>query len=153
MKQRKNILSCIFLIFAVALIITFIFANSFLDFSASHKLSGFIMKWLFGNVNETNGVVEDYWLRKTAHLVEYALLGAAFGGVITFFRRQYNKYIIGMSLFALLAIAVTDEFIQSFSDRTSSVFDVMLDFGGAFIGLGLFILFVWIIKRAKAKKQ
>ena len=134
-------------------ITAFILLNSFLDFSASHKLSGIIMKWLFPNTPETNGVVEDFWLRKAAHLAEYGLLGVAVGGGITFLHHNYNKRVIGISLFGILAIAVLDEFIQSFSDRTSSVLDVMLDFGGATIGLLLLFTTVWLVGYIKSRNK
>ena len=103
------------------------------------------MKILFPNATDTGGVVDDFWLRKTAHFVEYGLLGVAVGGVIAFFKRYSNKYILGGSLFGILILAVIDEFIQGFGGRNSSVWDVILDFGSAVIGLGLTIFIIWII--------
>ncbi len=153
MKRKNNKLICGLLISGTVLIILIILANSFLDFSESHKLSGWVMKFLFPNATETNGVVDDYWLRKTAHFVEYALLGVAVGGVIAFLKRQYNKYIIGGSLFGILTIAVVDEFIQGFRGRNSSVGDVMLDFCGAVIGLGLTFFIIRFINYIKYKKN
>ncbi len=153
MKQKNTTFICGLLILGTVLITLFILANSFLDFSASHKLSGVIMKFLFPNTTETNGMVDDFWLRKTAHLVEYALLGAVVGGVIVYFRRRFSRHIIGGSLFGILSIAVMDEFIQGFNGRNSSVGDVILDFCGAVIGLGLEMLIIWFITYIKSKKK
>ena len=152
-KNKKINTIAILLGLAVVAVTAFILMNSFLDFSASHKLSGMIMKWLFPNAKAENGVVDDFWLRKAAHLFEYALLGASFGGVIAFLKRQFSKYYIGGSLFVILVIAVVDEFIQSFNGRNSSAADILLDFCGAIIGLGLVILVIWIVNCIKSRKK
>ena len=130
-----------------------IFLNSFLDFSASHKLSGAIMKFLFPNTTEINGVADDFWLRKTAHFIEYTLLGVTVGGIIVFFKRQFSKIIIGGSLFGLLMVAVIDEFIQGFRGRNSSVADVILDFCSALLGLMLTFLICRFITHIKSKHK
>lgn len=151
-KNKKINTIAILLGLSVVVVTAFILMNSFLDFSASHKFSGMVMKWFFPNAKAENGVVDDFWLRKTAHLLEYALLGATFGGVIVFFKRQFSKYYIGGSLFVILVIAVVDEFIQSFNGRNSSVADILLDFCGAIIGLGLTLIILKIMNRIKNKK-
>ena len=153
MKLKYDKLICGLLISGTVLIILFILANSFLDFSKSHKLSGFVMKILFPNATDTGGVVDDFWLRKTAHFVEYGLLGVAVGGVIAFFKRYSNKYILGGSLFGILILAVIDEFIQGFGGRNSSFWDVILDFSGAVIGLGLTIFIIWFAYYIRKKKN
>ena len=53
------------------------------------------------------------------------------------------------SLSAGLAAAVTDETIQIFSDRGSSVADVLLDFSGVLAATAA----VWLIYRMKMKKK
>lgn len=153
MYPKKIKIICGALIGATLVITFFILLNSFLDFSASHKLSGMIMKWLFPNAKVENGVVDDFWLRKAAHLLEYALLGTSFGGVITFLKRQFSKYYIGTALFVVLIIAVIDEFIQGFNGRNSSAADVLLDFCGAIIGFGLVIFVIWIVNCIKSRKK
>lgn len=88
-------------------------------------------------------------VRKAAHLFEYALLG---GGLFFYFR--YQKYTTIdqwiYSLFIVLLFATTDEYIQSFVGRTSSVRDVLLDFTGGIIGIGL-VLF--LSKQIKEKNS
>ena len=48
-------------------------------------------------------------------------------------------------------IASADEFIQSFSDRSASIIDVMIDVGGAFLGICLVWLVSVIVQRRRAK--
>ena len=153
MKQKNTTFICGLLISGTILITLFILANSFLDFSTSHKLSGVIMKFLCPNATVTDGVVDDFWLRKAAHLTEYALLGAMVGGVIVYFKQQFCRHIIGGSLFGILSIAVMDEFVQGFNGRNSSVGDVILDFGGALLGLALSVFIIWFSDNIKTKKK
>ena len=73
--------------------------------------------------------------------------------VAVFMRNNFGKYFVGFSLFGILSVAVVDEFIQSFSDRTSLVADILLDFGGAVTGLCLSVAVVCIAKRIKQKRK
>ena len=54
------------------------------------------------------------------------------------------------SLFAGLAVAVTDETIQIFSGRGSQVLDVVLDFSGALTGILLVSLLIPLIEKRKS---
>lgn len=87
-------------------------------------------------------------IRKAAHLFEYALLG---GGLFLYFR--YQKYTTIdqwiYSLFIVLLFATTDEYIQSFVGRTSSVRDVILDFIGGIAGISSMML---LSKRIRKKE-
>ncbi len=87
-------------------------------------------------------------VRKAAHLFEYALLG---GGLFFYFR--YQKYTTIdqwiYSLFIVLLFATTDEYIQSFVGRTSSVRDVILDFIGGIAGISSMML---LSKRIRKKE-
>lgn len=153
MKIKKLNKTAILLSVLVILITAFILLNAFLDFSASHKLSGVIMKFLFPNATETDGVVDDFWLRKLAHLIEYALLGSAVGGINAFFRRQFSRHIVGGALFGILSVAVIDEFIQGFNGRNSSVGDVIIDFCGALLGVVFTVFIIWFLKNIKTKQK
>lgn len=87
-------------------------------------------------------------VRKAAHLFEYALLG---GGLFFYFR--YQKYTTIdqwiYSLFIVLLFATTDEYIQSFVGRTSSVRDVILDVIGGIAGISSMML---LSKRIRKKE-
>ena len=73
------------------------------------------------------------------------------------FHRTHGQYHIALCLFLLLAVAVIDEYIQSFTGRISSVKDILIDFGGGVTGLGLVSLAVlfhrlWRNRRMPEKK-
>ncbi|MBQ7339146.1 MAG: VanZ family protein, partial [Clostridia bacterium] len=85
---------------------------------------------------------------------EFFWLGMALCGVLIGASRKSEGVapllshppVCGALLFSLLT-AVTDEYIQSFTGRTSSVSDVLLDFSGALCGLGLTALTVYLVRR------
>ena len=58
---------------------------------------------------------------------------------------------MGDALFFALLCAVADEFLQSFTGRTSSVRDVLIDFGGAVSGLLLSMLLIRGVDRLRGK--
>lgn len=84
----------------------------------------------------------DYIVRKGAHLFEFCLLGIAVMHTVFVVGERFGRNVVGYGFFCVLMIAVIDEYIQSFSDRTSSVGDILIDFAGACVGF----LFVWGIK-------
>lgn len=137
----------------VASVTAFIWLNSFLDASTSNKLSDIILKWLFPNGNGANSGTSSFLIRKAAHFIEYAVLGSTVAIVALFMRKNYGKVFVGLSLFGILMVAVIDEYIQSFSDRTSLVADILLDFSGAVVGLLLTIAVAKLIKYIKSKKK
>ena len=99
-------------------------------------------------------------VRKTAHFLVYCALGFfSFLATKTFFRESRRTFpakkgFIGVSAFCLL-YAASDEIHQLFvSERSGNGLDVLLDFCGALVGIGLaffvFSLFVKVFnKRAK----
>ncbi len=71
--------------------------------------------------------LSDGALRKTAHFVEFAILGA----LLTETVRSFGKPAILLSLFLGLLTALCDETIQLFSEgRAGMVQDVWIDFAG-----------------------
>lgn len=94
------------------------------DFSANR--TGDWLDFLFGgNAPEA----ANFIVRKLAHLVEYALLGALA------FRASGRASI---ALLIALAVASTDELRQSLSaQRTGTPWDVALDMVGATIGMAV----------------
>lgn len=117
--------------------VAFIFYNSSMPASESHKASelvGSILtgmgKWFGLDVPQHN---LDHNIRKAAHFLEFALLGIILCNVYAAFgvsRRTATGYI----LFLGLAVAVSDEYIQLHSPgRSAQVTDVVLDFSGVFL--------------------
>lgn len=82
----------------------------------------------------------DYIVRKNAHAFMYMVLAILVSSMFFHFNKKGRGIIIYI-LFICLFYAVTDEFHQSFvPGRTSLVSDILVDFGGALIGLTLFYL-------------
>jgi len=141
------------LIFAVlsVLVVGFIFKNSLPSIEESRAQSGVLVELLrkildpFGKWPEA---VFHRFVRKTAHLAEFALLGFCLGGLSdglkpNFWRSMYLFF----ALFSVLTIAVTDEFIQSFTGRGSMVSDVVLDFSGGLLGLFVVCVCLTVLRR------
>ena len=109
--------------------------------SESMSMSGWVMTVLspllkalltvFGEVDWS------FWIRKAAHVIEYAVLAFT----ATFAAKQMRMFcgrpFVAHTVLYVLVVAVTDEFIQGFVGRTSAVSDVLIDFGGALVGLGI----------------
>jgi VanZ family protein len=101
-----------------------------------------LLRWLFPTIS--SGTMEQVhtFVRKAAHLGEYAVLGLLLWRAL----RQTRRHGIGSSrwkaaaavVLMSVAYAATDEFHQSFvPTRGASVRDVVIDTCGTLIGLAL----------------
>ena len=155
MKQSNTLL----IIFAIAavLITGFIFGNSMQSGEESTERSGQISEQIYEIVepDSTEGYSEklNSFVRKSAHVVEFAALGICVAGIVLTLFQKRRRLHIGAALFCVLAVAVLDEFIQSFTGRTSSVRDVLLDFAGGCGGMALMALGYLLICTLKNKKN
>ena len=87
-----------------------------------------------------------YVIRKSAHFFEYGVLAALL--VIDFYLAKKSKInMIVYSLFITLICAVGDEFYQSFIGRGSNVRDVVIDFSGGVIGVGIMLASIYFCRR------
>jgi VanZ family protein len=109
------------------------------EFSAAQ--TGTWLYWiatlLFGNVPSSELDMVHAMLRKTAHFVEYAILGllAHRAFLLTWPRQRYAALLLGTLLVAF-ACASVDEGHQFFlPQRTGSFWDVLLDLCGASFGV------------------
>jgi VanZ family protein len=105
-----------------------------------------LLRWLNPNVSEETLQAVQFAVRKTAHITEYAV----FALLVWWARRKsvrgdprpWNRSDAVFVLGVVLAYAATDEWHQSFiPSREGRVTDVLIDFGGAVVGLSL--LWVW----------
>ena len=154
MKTRNSVILVLFLLLSV-LITVFVFGNSMKNSAASNADSDSFIA-LFEPLLERLTWISDSdyskVIRKTAHFVEFFALGFFYGGVMCLLIPKKGNLRFPAVLFVVLLAAVTDEYIQSFTDRTSSVKDVLLDFSGALVGaVAVFWLF-WQIRRVREKK-
>lgn len=132
--------------------VIFIFSNSLKDGAASNAASGRFSDILGGIVRVVFGKNADvnYLVRKGAHLTEFALLGALTFALVRAITEYTGVKLFFCGLFGTLSVAVIDEYIQSFTGRTSLVSDVLIDFSGALLGmLAAFLLYIVIRKCRK----
>ena len=95
----------------------------------------------------------NVFVRKAAHGVEFAALGICTAGFFICLSRKRNRVYLCAPLLYTLSVAVADEYIQSFTKRTSEVRDVVIDFTGACCGIvltfGIYYLARFIAKKIR----
>ncbi len=149
---KRIIIPCLLVVLATA----FIFSNSLKDGERSNKDSGVIeevVEPIIITVTQDPNANVNFIVRKGAHLTEFCVLGITVMCTVLAVFLVFGKKMLGYGFFYVLAVAVTDEFIQSFSDRTSSVRDVLIDFTGAMIGFALVFAVVGVIMLCKKKRS
>ena len=147
-KQR------IFVVCIAAIVILILF-NSCLPQQQSRAQSAFVRTMLNQMLKRLGSkkVMSSYEVRKLAHCVEYAALGAicaSFGLVFYNFRKWQNVWY----LFSfVLTIAVADESIQIISRRGPSVSDVLIDVGSACAAAAMIMAAVQLARMGGRKQQ
>ncbi|NLN82579.1 MAG: VanZ family protein [Clostridiales bacterium] len=138
-----------------AMFIMFIFINSIRTGTDSVDQSGNVVSFL-QSLADAAGIkvtISHLVIRKTAHFVEFAVLGTLLGITLKTYTKRVLKNIF-VPLFIGLFTAVTDEFIQLYVDgRAGMVQDVVLDFTGMITGLGLAILVILLRQRRKLREH
>ena len=103
--------------------------------------------WVSAHLGHPMTIGYEAFVRKLAHLLEYALLGVecvAFTVALT--KRVVSPY-LWADLFIVLMVAVVDEYVQSFVGRTSLVADVLLDFSGGLAGMIVALIVAAIVRK------
>lgn len=144
---RKNFnIFTIVLFVLTGLYIGFIWFHSSMNAEASAAESAGVLGFITGFLKSIGISAEltDHIIRKSAHFVEFALLG-----FLTFWcSRRLKKKILANLMpvgFVCLATGVIDEYVQLFSaGRSSEVADVLLDFAGSVTGVLSFLLIMAI---------
>ncbi len=152
MKKAKIQYRILFLTICVVLITCFVFANSLKDAEASLKSSNSVTELIVTDADNPDYLLINAIVRKLAHVIEFGVLGVAVMWLLISVRDIYHRALFGYGFFYVLMVAVIDEYIQSFSDRTSAVADVLLDFDGALIGLALGWCIIYVSKKIKNMK-
>lgn len=143
------------LAFLSVLTIAFIWSNSCLSRAESGAQSGFVTKLLRAWFDPNGTIPEEtfhHFVRKGAHFAEFALLGLLVGGMFQAIRSHTGKPFYSLPVLIVLLVAVSDEYIQYFTDRGSAVKDVVLDFIGALSGLACIAFFTYVLRKKTAKK-
>ena len=132
------------------LITAFIFHNSLQDSQTSNAQSSSVAEVVKPIIDPGNQVEEKTFhklTRKLAHGIEFCILGCSAGGLMVSLKTVLRRYPVFMILFCLLGTAVADEFIQSFTGRTSNVKDILIDFSGAVVGMLIAVCIAAVVRR------
>ena len=154
--KREGIWKTWFLAGLSLLIIGFIFYNSLQNGQESSAMSGRVMALLKPILDPGNRIPENTFhrvVRKLAHFTEFFGLGlslSALAGRLIWRSPPMTWY--APAILALL-VALTDEFIQRFTGRTSSLKDVAIDLAGALTGIGLTTAVRVILAKRRARHK
>ena len=158
--RAKKILIVIDILLILATV-AFIISNSAMPAEKSNSTSEGVTDKVVESVKPLKDAIEQEkvdkedihkGVRKIAHVLEYALLGAEMMALLLLiFSTDPMKRLIYILFFGL-ALAVCDESVQKLTDRTSSTTDVMIDFGGLCIGIAL-AYFAFVVIRPIIKKK
>lgn len=135
-----------------------IFVDSTDLMSAQHT-SRFIvpfLRWLNPDISWAAINTIHTVIRKLAHVSEYAILAILLWRALCRGAALHTKTprLFGAVLLACTALAVLDEFHQSFvGSRTPSHRDVMLDSAGAFLGGLIVLAFLQRAKQTNARRE
>ncbi len=139
-----------------ALMICYAFYHSAMPAYASAEESEGVLSFVTDFFNNFGISVEltDHIIRKTAHFIEYFIIGGLLlSCAYSFDRFKTYRFMVQVLFFGLLT-AVIDETIQLFSDgRSGQISDVWLDFSGVITGAGIMLLFYFIYTRTKKKDK
>lgn len=128
----------------------FIWGNSFQNSEDSNAVSSVVVETMEKiTESEAADTKLNIFVRKAAHLLEFALLGA----LLAMIKAISGRFSCFAVLFVSLAVAVADEMIQHFNGRTDSVTDIALDFGGALCGIAIIVLAAAVRRRTKTASK
>ncbi len=151
-STRKHTIFKICYILLIIAFVLYIFSNSIESKSESASKSGNIVETINKVLEEVNAPIKltDVFVRKTAHFVEFFVLGTLLFGFTFFDKKVYYTNEIYACFIACL-VAMTDETIQYFSKRGSMLLDVWLDFLSATLAITFFYLIYKIYNKRKQK--
>ena len=152
MKKGRITVLLVFILVQTA----FIWTNSVLSQESSGQMSGELTGFIKDMLGLRERVSDEFLhhiIRKTAHFTEFFILGALYTMIRACLPVKIRSSLLIFPAFATLATAVTDEFIQSFTNRGSSVSDVVLDFCGALCAIIIFELVIYLYRTNKALKR
>ena len=160
-KEKYKTIRIILTIFTI-LTVAVIWGHSVMPRGASTQESVFFKDMVDDLLHAMSGntllEISEALLRKSAHFIEYAVLGSELSLLFVLYglkkdeTRNVKTIFIGhiMQLFIVsVLVAMIDETIQYFSGRYSSLFDVWLDLAGVTFAAIVFFIIVSI----KAKKR
>lgn len=150
---KQNIITAVLLVLMV-ITLCFIWGHSLEGPQDSSKKSQAVLENfvkpilgpLFGEDNIT-----EYFVRKLGHFTEFFALGLE-GCLLLWVRQKICPHWIAHLLCFGFLVGATDETLQLFTGRGSSLADVWLDFAGFTVAAGL-VLLVYGVKKVKFYKK
>ena len=156
MKKRQwfgwPILLIVFLLFTAG----YIFHNSYQNGEESNRRSEVVAEML-QPVLDPRGRMGPQALnelvRKLAHVTEFFVFGGCLGALTARMGAYRHRYYICFPLLISVLTALADEYVQSFTGRTSRVEDVWIDFAGACCGIAVVFVIAAIWKSVRKGKE
>ena len=157
MKSKIIIIVTSWLMVVLSMLIIYNFSSQ--NAETSSETSGGVIKDILEVVMPeeeiTDEVVKNFQppIRKIAHFSVFMLLGFC---LINAFQKSFNFSLILINVFSLIAVvlyACLDEFHQNFvENRGPSFKDVLIDSSGGLVGILLFTLMIFVIKKLKLNR-
>jgi VanZ family protein len=135
---------------------TIIFAAS-ADTQSTEHTSRFLapfLRWLWPEISPVQIERLRWFVRKTAHLTEFAILAWLWWRALHKPKwrdsRRWSWRVAGLAMLAVILYATSDELHQHFvANRTASIRDVCIDSAGGALGLS----FLWLIHRRRGANK
>ena len=130
---------------ALWMLVIFLFSTSAFSGDNTSRIIGPILKWISPEISNESIAFVQFFLRKIAHIIEYAFLAILLCNAIVRCLKEFSaKVLIVRSVFISLIYAASDEWHQSLSaGRIGSLMDISIDGVGALFGA---LSFLWIFK-------
>ena len=152
-KNIKIIIDFILVILTMLAIFYFSASDGVKSEEASKKAAKDVITIIYPNKNEATSQFVDNHLtiiRKTAHMIEFALLGFLLSKLLKDLKETFNYKLALFALVFSYLYAIFDEIHQlAINGRNSSILDTLIDAVGAVIG----ILIYMAINRIKINKK
>ena len=111
------------------------------DLASAQHTSRFIgpfLGWILPNISAETIQAVQFFVRKAAHVTEYAILAALLVRAFSASQRRLLALHVILAVGVAAVCAAIDEFHQSFvTSRTGAVGDVMIDITGAMLGAAI----------------
>jgi VanZ family protein len=122
------------------IVVIFLLSSGSGSTAATSRIIRPLLEFLFPTASEESLQLMHFYIRKTAHFTEYAVLGYWALRAFTRTAAEWLRNHPYISAFVIvITVASLDEFNQRFiSSRTGSVWDVLLDISG-----GIFAIAAW----------
>ena len=140
MTERRKAQRRLFLRLLLIVTLCFIWGNSLLTREESADVSRGLLELLSPLLDDLGmDTGDDLWLRKAAHFGEFCALGCELT-LLFCLNTTLCLHSVCMAALCALMTAAIDETLQFLTGRAGMVQDVLRDFLGALVGMGLVLL-------------